>query len=120
MLVYNTREHSKNKQDDTFCRDLFVLISSLFVFIGVTGRLSRATFCGENNIPCLRSQSWDNAQYSELVNQSNYSILGGSCVAYTKKGLLPKRYYCTITQLHNTILTVSLCYFYKLDVSTLH
>ena len=38
----------------------------------------------ENNIQSLRSQSWDIAQYPEIVNQSNCAILGGSRVACTK------------------------------------
>ena len=41
------------------------------------------TFCDENVIPCLRSQSWDIAQYPEIAKQSNCTILGGSRVAYT-------------------------------------
>ena len=41
VLLYTTREH-KNKQDNTFCQDLFVFISGLFVFISVTRRQSRS------------------------------------------------------------------------------
>ena len=33
--------------------------------------VERQTFCDENNIQSLRSQSWDIAQYPEIVNQSN-------------------------------------------------
>ena len=54
VLINTTNEHSKNKQDNTFCRDLFYLvllfISGLFVFISLTRQTS-------NNIPSLRSQS---------------------------------------------------------------
>ena len=46
--------------------------------------VERQTFCDENNIPSLRSQSWDIAQYPGKKNQSNCAILGGSrCVAST-------------------------------------
>ena len=40
-LVYTTREHSKNKQDNTFCRNLFVFISGLFV--------NKTSFCKQDN-----------------------------------------------------------------------
>ena len=76
VWVYATCEHSKNKQDNTFCRDLSVFSSSLFVFISVT--VTRT----ENNIPSLTSQSRDIAQYPEIASQSNCAILGGSRVAY--------------------------------------
>ena len=33
VLVYTTRQHSKYKQDNTFCPDLFAFISGLFVFM---------------------------------------------------------------------------------------
>ena len=46
--------------------------------------MTRQTFCDENNIPSLRSQSGDIAQYPEIANQSNCAILEGSRVAYTK------------------------------------
>ena len=36
IVVVHTREHSKNKQDNIFCRDLFVFIIGLFVCISVT------------------------------------------------------------------------------------
>ena len=68
---FSTCEDSKNKQDNTFCRDLFVFISGLFVIISE-----------ENNIPSLRSQSWDIAPYPEIANQSNCAILGGLHAAY--------------------------------------
>ena len=77
LYIYTTREHSKNKQDNPFCRDLFVFISGLFIFISVTRRPPRA----ENNMQS--SQSWDTAQYPEIADQSNCAILGGSRVAYT-------------------------------------
>ena len=51
------------------------------------------TFCDENNIPSLRSQSWDIAQYPEIANQSNCAILGGSRVAYTNKRYVVGNYY---------------------------
>ena len=35
-MVYSTREHSKNKQGKTFCRDLFIFINGLFAFINMT------------------------------------------------------------------------------------
>ena len=38
----------------------------------------------KNNIPNLRSQSWDIAQYPEIANQSNCAILGGSRLTHTK------------------------------------
>ena len=69
-----------------------VFIGGLFVFISVTRQPSRATFRDENNIPCLRSQSWDIAQYSEITSQSNCAILGGSRVAYTKYKYTPRIY----------------------------
>ena len=75
VLVYNTREHYKNKQDNTLCRDLFV-------FISVT--TDTETIVVENIIPSLRSKSRDIAQYPEIANQSNCAILGGSRVVYTK------------------------------------
>jgi hypothetical protein len=34
--VYTTREHSKTKQDNTFCRDYLVFTGGLFVFIITT------------------------------------------------------------------------------------
>ena len=46
-LVYTKHEHSKTKHDKTFCQDLFVF-----------KHLQSGTFCDENNIPSLRSQSW--------------------------------------------------------------
>ena len=67
VLVYTTRERSKNKQDNTFSRDLFAFISGHFV---------------TKTILSLRCQSWDIAQYPEIANQSNCAILGGSRVAY--------------------------------------
>ena len=42
------------------------------------------TFCDENNIPSLRSQSWDIAKYPKIENQSNCAILGVPRLAYTK------------------------------------
>ena len=68
VLVCTTRECSKNK-DSTFSRDFFV-------FLSVTRRPSRPL----DNIPRLRSQSWDIAQYPEIANQSNCAIIGGSHV----------------------------------------
>ena len=79
LLVYTTREHKinkLNKQDSTFCWDLFIFTSGLFDFISMTRPPSR-------NNPSLRSQSWDIAQYPKIANQSNCAILGGSHVAYT-------------------------------------
>ena len=49
------------KQYNTFSRDFLFFISGLFVFISVTRRPSRP----EDNVPSLRSQSWDIAQYPE-------------------------------------------------------
>ena len=42
-------------------------------------------FAIENDIPSLRSQSRDIAQYPEIANQSNWAILGGSRVAHTNR-----------------------------------
>ena len=60
------------------------MVAGLFVFIRLTRRPSR----DENNIPSLRSQSWDIAQYPMIANQSNCAILGGSRVGYTNTGYL--------------------------------
>ena len=73
VLVYTTRERSKNKQDNAICRDLFVCISGLFVVIHFAMK----------TISSLRCQSWDIAQYPKIAKQSNCAILGGSRVAYT-------------------------------------
>ena len=59
VVVYTTREYSKNKQDNTFWRDILVFISEQ----------SETFFCDEYNIPSLRSPSWDIAQYPEIANQ---------------------------------------------------
>ena len=45
VLLYTTHIHSKNYQDNTFFRDLFVFISGLFVFISVTRRPSSDILC---------------------------------------------------------------------------
>ena len=52
--------------------NLFIFISCLFVFISVTRRPSR----DENNIPSLRSRSWDIAQYPEIAYWSNSAVRG--------------------------------------------
>ena len=52
--------HSKNKQHNTFCWDLFVC---LFVFMV---RDKTTVTHAENNIPSLRSQPRDIAQHPEI------------------------------------------------------
>ena len=57
----------------------------------------------ENNIPSLRFQSCDIAQYPEIANQSNRPILGGSRVAYANS--IYKPYSCAI---HNSNRAIEL------------
>ena len=62
---------------------LFLLAVYLFLLAWRDGRDTR--HLAMNSIPSLRSQSSDIAQYPEFANQSNRAVLGGSCVAYTKR-----------------------------------
>ena len=74
VWIYTTREHSKNKQDNTFCRDIFFSLAN------------KAQHFGMKTIsPSLRSRSWDIAQYPKKANRSNCAILGGSRVAHTNE-----------------------------------